>query len=431
VGQLDKLVQFVHDFQLEQMDTDTLDHAKLILLDSIGAVISGNQTPEVVGMYEGKKGNFSILGTKYGGDKQWAALVNGQGMVSEEMDEGNSLAKSHPASHVLPSLIACSEGQWISGREFLASFIAGYEVAARIGFAIQLKPEIHPHGNFGMVGGAASLSKLLHHDAGKIEQMMALALSLPLVSLWESALKGHRVRDVYMGVINMVNTMLPALADAGYTAPANAAEIVYNEILGTKFDMNQAVDNIGKSYFLMNSYFKVYPYCRYCHGPIDALTEILDKHEIDPGQIKEVQVFTYDIASKLNTQNKMNDFAVKFSIPLALQDMLNKKYAYHSDDFAKKVSVFEDAEINKKLPFERNTRIELMLENGKTYSHYQIGATGDQYNPLTQSDIVNKFMESVSRILGENAAHDIMRLCLTIEKPDVTIDQLITLCKAK
>src|SRR5690606_33092176 len=90
-----------------------------------------------------------------------AAMANAQGMVSQELDEGNVYAKGHPASHILPALLAVAYRQNSAGAPFLESFLLGYEISARLGHAIRLKPAIHPHGNWAMVGGSLAVGKLL------------------------------------------------------------------------------------------------------------------------------------------------------------------------------------------------------------------------------------------------------------------------------
>lgn len=433
MNSIKKIAQFANEFKLEETSEEVIKHAKLILLDSLASLVYGNQTEEVIRMKEIYDSDESItsvpvLGTSSSMSPQKAALINGLGMVSQELDEGNPYAKAHPSSHILPGLLSVAKGMKSKGKEFLQSFLIGYEVGTRIGYAIDLKAEIHPHGNAGLIGGAVSISKLKNFSSLKIENAIYLSASLPLVSLWESAYEGHRVRDAYMGIANVINTFVADLVNAGYTGSKKSLEIIYKDILGQSFQPERIVESLGKEYYLTKNYFKFYPYCRYCHSPIEALENLLNKQQLDVNEIERINVYTYKVASLLDLQNVANDFAKKFSIPAALGDVLSSKSnSLKSVDFANRVFVYNDEEINQKLPNERNSRVEVILNNGQSFSEYQVGAKGDHNNPPSELEIKNKIKNQIVPIIGEESCQRLIDVCMDIEKYD--LDDLLSVCK--
>lgn len=95
-----------------KMDEDTYQQAKLVLIDTLGAMIAGNQEkasrkllasylPEGTPFMESHINGVPIYGTEYSLPYYDAGLQNGQATVAIEMDEGNQYTKGHPAAHVV------------------------------------------------------------------------------------------------------------------------------------------------------------------------------------------------------------------------------------------------------------------------------------------------------------------------------------------
>src|SRR2546430_17158563 len=65
------------------------------------------------------------------------ALVNGAAAHALDYDDVNMAMPGHPTVAILPGLLALAEIQQSSGREVITAFVAGYEMACRIGAALQ------------------------------------------------------------------------------------------------------------------------------------------------------------------------------------------------------------------------------------------------------------------------------------------------------
>lgn len=429
MNELKQLVTFVQTTSLNDIDPAVVEQAKLILMDSMGAILHGNQTEEVrrlAAMHSVSDG-VPVLGLSTNASDVIAAMVNAQGMVSQELDEGNVFAKGHPASHILPALLSVAYRRKSSGRDFLESFLLGYEVTARLGHAVRLKPAIHPHGNWAMVGGAAAVGKLLGWSGEKLEQAMSMSASLPMVSLWEQAFDGHRVRDVYVGVVNAINTLIPSLVEAGYTASLNGFQSIFDGILGEEMSWEKAVHRLGTEYYLMRNYFKELSYCRYCHSPIEGLAALMQQETIDWNNVSRIDVYTYKLAAQLNRQTVSNKFAAKFSIPAAVADWLSRQQpSLNAQEWAKKIFVHEDPDIEAKLPAERNSRVVVTMSDGTTLSHYQVGAKGDPQRPFKEEDLKEKLVAMAGPVIGKDRCMELIDVCLDIENH--TVEELIRLC---
>lgn len=123
---LREIAKFAKAFHYKQVSGEIVDRAKLLILDSIAAIVKGNQSQEVISLCRSIRGDdlrnkneIPVLGMGEYLDFQNAAFINGIGMVADELDEGNPLAKGHPAAHFLPALLSIAYKLHLTGEAHL------------------------------------------------------------------------------------------------------------------------------------------------------------------------------------------------------------------------------------------------------------------------------------------------------------------------
>ena len=117
---LDRLARFVSDIRLEHLESSTVDAAKLVVLDTIGAMLAGSRLPENKKLARlvvkiGGQGSATLLGHTDSATAVFATLSNATAGVALEMDEGNRLGGGHAAIHVIPAALAVAEERGSSG----------------------------------------------------------------------------------------------------------------------------------------------------------------------------------------------------------------------------------------------------------------------------------------------------------------------------
>ena len=427
----EKVSRFAKRFCLHHAEDEVIERAKLILLDSLAAMIHGNHTKEVYALInklfskQSHACSSTVFGTSIEGDPCLAAIVNGLGMVSEEMDEGNPIAKGHPSCHFLPALLAIAERDQFNGEQLLEAFIVGYEIGARAGAAIDLKENIHPHGNWGIIGAAFAIGKLVHYNEEDYLRALSLNGSMPYPTLWKPILEGHRVRDVFIGLNNLNAILMPSFVQSGYSGDLDSMEEIFRHIIGRRFDRSKLEDGLGDQYVLMQTYFKFYPFCRYCHSPIDAVLQLKAKETFSVESIDRVEVHTYSLASRLDGKHVRNEFAGKFSIPYAVAKTLVEAEENHPIEngvtdqkivnLAKKINVFEDETLTALLPHQRNSRVEVFLKDGKAFAVNVQGAKGDWDDEGLKENVIQKCRDMISAIIGEEKAFRLIEQLLDLD----------------
>ena len=98
---LERLAGFVSGMRLEDLSPETLDAARTVTLDTLGAILAGSRLPENRNLAKlaakmGGKGPCTVIGHPQQANATFSALANGTALALE-MDEGT--ARRGPRSH--------------------------------------------------------------------------------------------------------------------------------------------------------------------------------------------------------------------------------------------------------------------------------------------------------------------------------------------
>lgn len=417
---LDQLAHFVTHTRLGDLEDSTVTAAKTVVLDTIGAMLAGSRLSENGNLARlahsmSSDGPSTLLG--YAGKVQppFAALVNATAGVALEMDEGNRLGGGHASIHVTPAAVAVAEQQGVSGQALLESVIVGYEVTSRIGTGTNSKAEVHSHGTWGTIGSAAATARLLGFDDAETRQAMNIAVSMSPANTWTPCLEGATVRNLYPGRSGFQGIMAALMVRCGFTGIRDGPSDLYNTILGEGFDTAAVVDGLGQtgSYRIQQNYFKLHACCLYNHPALDAVQALASREKFSAGDVSKVRVEVPPIAMILDGPKPENMLAAKFSIPYAVATALihgrTDVTAFYSDkvedpgvrEFARRVEVAADPEMNLRRFDYPASRVEVWLEDGRVLRESVIAHHGDTHNPASRDELVGKFTFLAQESLGE------------------------------
>ncbi|MEP6630839.1 MAG: MmgE/PrpD family protein, partial [Lapillicoccus sp.] len=138
-------------------------------------------------------GPSSVLGSPRGWPPLTAMLLNATALAADQLQDGHRLARGHPASHVVPAVLALAEQTGADGGEVLSAVLAGYEAGVRIGRAMGGTPAgVHDIGTWGQVAVAAATARLLAPgDADAALRAIELAGSAVLLTDAHTVFAGH------------------------------------------------------------------------------------------------------------------------------------------------------------------------------------------------------------------------------------------------
>ena len=179
-----RMARSVAGLSADSLPAQVVDKVKLCLTDLIGCAFESRDLPwstQAVRLAEQGEGGASIIGSSGAfsfGDAAFANAVMGHGLVREDMHAGSI---SHLGIVVLPALLALAQYRRVSGRDFIAAAMVGYEVGGQVGRAVMDAEvaKIHrPTGITGPVAAAAAGARLLGLDIEQTTSAIALGANV-------------------------------------------------------------------------------------------------------------------------------------------------------------------------------------------------------------------------------------------------------------
>ena len=424
---LDQLSTFASGLRLEDLDETTVQAAKHVVLDTIGAVIAGSRLPENANFARlakvlGPGGASTLMG--HGGMVQapYAALVNATAGVGLEMDEGTRLGGGHPSIHVTPGAIAVAEESHATGKALLEAIIAGYEITSRIGSGTRAKADVHSHGTWGTIGTAVATAHLLKYNSADMKTTMNLATSMSPANTWTPCLEGATVRNLYPGRSGFQGILAAHLTRCGFTAVEDAPTDLYSTILGDGFDPEAVVEGLGApgEYRIQRNYFKFHACCLYNHPVLDAVQEIVRRESFKSPQVSRIRVEAPSLALIMADPLPENMLAAKFSIPYAVAASIETGRtdvtAFYAEpianpairSLAQRVEIEADPEMNFKRYDYPSARVSVELNDGRVLRQEIVAQKGDAQNPAPYEELLEKFRSLAQETLGAEATENVI-----------------------
>ena len=427
---LDRLARLVEETSVERLPDAAIKAARLVLLDTIGAMVAGSAQPEnrrlADSVHERRsRASATLLG--HGGrvDPLLATFVNATAGVALEVDEGSRLGGGHPAIHVIPAALAAAEDIGADGGRLLEATIAGYEVCSRLGSATTPRPNVHSHGTWGTIGSAVAVAKLARLDARAVKAVINLAASMSPANTWTTALEGVTIRNAYPGRSGLEGILAVDLHRAGFTGLPDAPADVYGTILADRFEPERALDGLGGPLRIEQNYFKLYACCRYNHFALDALLALA--RDLTPAQVERVVVTTIPFGPRMADPAPVSMLGAKFSIPYAVAAALVLGRADVSAfvepaltdprirALAARVEVRVDPQMSPRRSDYPTAVVEIVLTDGRTLSGSTRVVRGDFADPVPAAEIVDKFLALTTETLGRERARDVVRIVEQVE----------------
>src|SRR5262249_10680451 len=169
-----KIAEFVARLRYEQIPAEVRERIKLLMLDALGCGIYGATLPwcrilqDTFGKLDTTR-TTSICGSDLKLSSTNAAVVTGTQVQGFELDDVHRVGVLHCGSVVLPALIAVAESHaLLSGPDFLAAAVAGYEIGPRVGKCMgqeHIGQGWHSGATLGVFSAAAGAARALTLDA--------------------------------------------------------------------------------------------------------------------------------------------------------------------------------------------------------------------------------------------------------------------------
>jgi len=419
----DNLVEFIIKESYSTVPTKTKIALKEALADSIACTIAGTATPvyEIVKKFSETqygKGSSSIFLSQMKLSATGATLVNATAANALDMDDGHRLTKGHPGAVVFPAVFAVAEEFNRSGEEFMSSLLIAYEVAIRAGILVrQLRPEYHCTGSWGAIGAAAGVSRVIGLTEEEIKQALGIVEYQSTYSPMMRCIENPSMLKDAIGWGSMTGVGAAYLAKEGFTGIPSLFE--------TKEAMPFLSDS-SSNYKIEELYFKPYACCRWAQPGIEAIKEIVEKHDVRIEKIHKIKVFTFTESARLNRSMPKNTEEAQYNLtfPIATylysgevgpNQVLNELENPEIARLMEKIEVYVNDELNSEFPKKALSHVEIIDTEGNHYFSGIHQARGDYDQPLTATEKRQKFTKLVAPILGNKHSEELFQCIQTIQ----------------
>jgi 2-methylcitrate dehydratase PrpD len=354
-------------------------------------------------------GPSTVAGSHHSADPATAALLNGLSVAAEQLQDGHRHGRGHPASHVVPAVLAVAESNGATGESMLSAVLAGYEVGVRIGIAMGGTPDgVHDIATWGTVGAAAGVAHLLADgSAGTVAAAIELAASAPLLPDAATVFGGATGQHAFLGMGAHLGVVWGSLAAGGLRAPAGTLERHFGRWAGRSFDPSLVAEAVApeggwSDHAVLGGYVKRHPTCAHLHGVNDAVEDILDRWEGVREGIESVLVETYAGAAAFDDPEPPNDLAARFSIPYTVAvalvtghlDNTSFQSPWFEDgrvrSLARRVEVRHRRELDARYPGGRPALVTVRLRKGEPMRAEAFVPRGDGVDALDDADVIDK-----------------------------------------
>jgi 2-methylcitrate dehydratase PrpD len=400
------------------------------LLNWVGVAIGGSHHETVdiavaaLGPFSGPA-QASLFGRRERFDIMNAAFINGVSSHIFDYDDTHLKTIIHPAGPVASAIIAFSEMQPVSGKDFLNALVLGVEAECRIGNAVypnHYDVGWHITGTAGVFGSAAATAKLLKLNEQQTVWALGLAASQP-VGLRESF--GSMNKSFNPGRAASNGIFAAMLASKNFTSSDGMIEAKrgWANTISTKQDYDEIVSDLGKRYETALNTYKPFACGIVLHPAIDAAIQLRSENRLTADQIERVDLKVHPLVLEL-TGKKTPQLGLegKFSIYHAVAVALVEGAGGEKQ--------FSDRAVNDPAVLSLRTKVvpvitpgidpaqvdmTVVLKDGRQLHRYIAHAVGSVEVPMTDKQLEAKFADLADGIIPAPTIRKVMDACWSVE----------------
>ena len=419
-----------------KLPAEITEHAKINLVDTFGAMISGSRlipgkrVIHYVKPLSGGTREAGVMGTRVVTSALYAALANGMCGHADETDVTHPPSRSHPGTTVIPAVLAIAERQRLSGEQILRALVLGYDIDARVLLCLKqmhLKKTGHRGTTIGGLFGAGSAAgALLKLDATGVRYLLSYCAQ-QTAGLYTSVGEAEHVEKAYQCGMAAHNGVAAALmVKSGFTGVEDvlSGEQNFLSIYSPDADRDALVRGLGREYEIMRTGIKYWPAGGPIQGPLHVLHDLILQHGIKADDVEKLVARMPDIELDIVDGREMPDISVQHLLAVMLVDGTVTFKTAHDFNRVKdpkvrglqsRIETIGDASLTDDLRRWRCV-MEMTLKDGRKLTHQTMAAKGMFENPLTRQEVEEKALDLIAPILGKKRSQALMSTLFSIER---------------
>lgn len=446
------LASFVADARPSQLNTESRDKVKEVLIDFVGVVVGAlDNADSTEPIYRAilalqgadNTGTCSVLAKgKPHMLPQYASLINSAFGHSMDFDDTYAPGTLHAGVTAISAALSQAEllGDASDSESFMLAIAVGYEVTCRIGRELGYEAYsqgMHNTSTAGIFGAVAAIAVLKGLSADLIEMAFGLAGSKAAGSMqyldngsWNKRLHpGFAVHDAFVCV---------SLAEAGVIGATKIIEgkmgFLHAYSPNEEKDLQRLTEDLGSHWEWLRSSLKPYPACRMTHAFIEIAGNLHNAHnsgQVAPSDIDNI-VLTMTSANfslvgdptpnKIHPENVIDaQFSAYYQVANALlYGSATGMQAYHKLEDSTIHSLCDKISVNKDESIKQfGAKLQITWADGRSETIEQAFPLGEEQHPFTRDRVDEKFLSLAAPVYGKGKAAEIIKLIDTMEQHSV------------
>nr|WGD97964.1 MmgE/PrpD family protein [Bacillus safensis] len=393
----------------------------MVLLDAAASALAAKEDEGIQKLMqlveqEGGAAQIPVIGQGKKVSRQSAAMLNGYLIHALDYDDVHSDVRGHPSAVIIPALLSqLTDGKGY-GERFLAAYITGVEVMARLGESIGKAHYERGWHNTGTLGAIAAVCAI-----GYLKQVSKeeLTKAIGFAGAQSAGMRkqfGSDMKPLQAGLAAKTAVWSMDLACSGFGGNDSVLDgaLGFFSLYGDlELAENRLLEGYGSTWRIVSPglWFKVYPFCSAAHHAADAIQSLMKERAFLPEQVRQVDaIFPPGGDAALIEQTPLTGeegrFSVEYVIALAvfgqtltLDAFTKKPIPSDMHTWMKRVSRGYDEMIEPHpdaFPKGRFTIVKLTLSDGTTISKRVDIPQGAPGCALSKEDIIQKLKSVTS-----------------------------------
>ena len=386
-----------------------------LLLDVVGLCVAARRTNyirAVVGAVD-PGGPCTAVGHAGGFSAESAALINGTATHGEDFDDTFEGGPIHSSCVIIPAVLAACERFGRDGRDALLGIAGGIEATCRLSMVVPKavhRSGFHPTSVLGTIGAALATAKAMGLHQQQTVDALGNAGSMAS-GIIEYLAEGAWTKRLHPGWAAQAGIQSARISAQGFLGPRTVFEGTHGLFNGfartVEGDYGALTGDFGERWVMENITFKPYATGTMNQPYIDCALR-LRARGIAPEDIKEILCETAEgyvhrlwepLASKHRPPNAyVAKFSAPFNIAVALVTGAAGLSAF-TDETGKDERVLALASkvryvVNPNDPYPKafTGHVRVTLNDGRVVEERQPHIRGGAKEPLSRSEIENKFL---------------------------------------
>ena len=407
-----QLASFAAGLRFDDIPEAVVRKAEDLLVDWFGSALAGkgSRPVETITRFAASMGPAAgaceVLINRSQTSAYFAAMVNAAASHVAEQDDVHNGSVFHPATVVFPVALAMAQSLGSSGKQMLAAAVAGYEVGIRVGEFLGRShyKVFHTTGTAGTLAAAATAGHLLGLSSAQMQHAFGSA-GTQSAGLWEFLRTAADSKQLHTAHAAAAGLMSACLAQDGFTGAAQILEGPQGMAAGMSSDADPAklTDGLGSRWATAETSFKFHASCRHTHPAADALLQVIQSHQLKPGDITSVVTHVHQGA--IDVLGPVTDPATvhqsKFSMGTVLALVARFGHAglvefdqHFREDITTglrdRVTMMLDAEVDAAYPQRWIGKVTVTTTDGRVLQGRVDEPKGDPGNTLNRDEITAK-----------------------------------------